>query len=61
MSAAYYDLGLYPEAQRQAERAVELRRRVLGEQHPDTLESMYLLARSLHSEGKVAQAEPILT
>ncbi len=34
---AYRDLGLYSEAQRQVERALDLRRRVLGELHPDAL------------------------
>ena len=33
----YLDLGLYPEAQRQLERALEVRRRLLGDDHLDTL------------------------
>jgi non-specific serine/threonine protein kinase/serine/threonine-protein kinase len=36
----YRDLGLYPEAQRETQRALALRSRVLGEKHPDALTSM---------------------
>jgi eukaryotic-like serine/threonine-protein kinase len=57
----YLDLGLYPEAQRQAERAVELRRRVLGERNPDTLASMHSLASIYLREGMYSQAKPLLT
>ena len=55
----YQDLGLYPEAQRQVERALDLRLRVLGEKHPDTLISMSSLASLYRNQGKVAQAEPL--
>src|SRR5581483_4814560 len=40
----YNALGDYPVAQPHLERALELRRRVLGEEHPDTLSSMSILA-----------------
>jgi non-specific serine/threonine protein kinase/serine/threonine-protein kinase len=40
----YRDLGLYPEAQRQMERALDLRLSVLGEEHSDRLGSMQALA-----------------
>ena len=33
----YHDLGLYPEARKQLERALELQRRVLGAENPKTL------------------------
>jgi serine/threonine protein kinase len=39
----YLDLGLYSEAQGQVERALELRQRVLGDEHSDTLTSMHRL------------------
>jgi non-specific serine/threonine protein kinase/serine/threonine-protein kinase len=55
----YMDLGLYPEAQRQTERALELRRRVLGDNHTDTLTSMDSLANSYTRQGKYAQAEAL--
>src|SRR5439155_4406934 len=55
----YRDLGLYPDAQRQTERALDLRRRVLGEEHPDTLSSMNSIALLYMYQGKYAQAEPV--
>ena len=58
---AYFDLGVYPEAQRQWERAVELRRRVLGPEHPDTLTSLSELANAYRVQSAFAQAEPLLT
>jgi len=55
----YTDLGLYPEAGRQLERAVDLRRRVLGPEHPDTLTALNNLAVAYVHEGKYAQAEAL--
>ena len=58
---AYRDLGLYPEAQRHMERALDLRQRFLGEDHPDTLETMNDVAELyLEYQGKSGQAEPLL-
>jgi tetratricopeptide (TPR) repeat protein/predicted Ser/Thr protein kinase len=54
----YEDLGLFPEAERQIERALDLRRRLLGEEHPDTLASMNELAGIYRDQGKYEQAEP---
>ena len=36
----YMDLGLYPEARKQLERALDLQRRVLGAENPKTLKTM---------------------
>ena len=55
----YKDLGLYPEAQGQVERAIELRRHALGEEHPDTLGSMSSLTEILYMRGKYAQLETL--
>ena len=57
----YLDLGIYPESQKQIERALELRRRLLGEDHPDTLVSMRSLGLLYRDQGKQAQAESLLT
>ena len=55
----YTDLALYPEAQQQIKRALDLRKRVLGNEHPDTLTSMYYLAFVYWKEGQDAEAEPV--
>ncbi len=55
----YSALGNYAAAQPHAERALELRRRVLGEEHPRTVASLNLLARLYSSQGKFAMAEPL--
>jgi tetratricopeptide (TPR) repeat protein len=56
---AYFDLGVYREAQRQWERAVDLRRRVLGPDHPDTLTSLNDLADAYRVQSAYKQAEPL--
>jgi tetratricopeptide (TPR) repeat protein len=59
VGSTYTDLGLYPEAQRHLETALELRRRVLGENALDTLTTMDQLAKVLERQGKLAKAEPL--
>jgi tetratricopeptide (TPR) repeat protein len=56
---AYLDLGVYPEAQKHLDRALELRRHLLGEHHRDTLWIMYDLAMLYRAEGKYPQAEAL--
>jgi tetratricopeptide (TPR) repeat protein/tRNA A-37 threonylcarbamoyl transferase component Bud32 len=56
----YEDLGLFPEAQGQFERAIALRRRMLGV-HSDTLHSEGSLAAVYQLEGKWAEAEALST
>jgi eukaryotic-like serine/threonine-protein kinase len=60
IGSAYSDLGLFAEAQQQMQRALELRRRVLGPEHPDTLSSMYELGDLYAREGKYGPAEALL-
>jgi eukaryotic-like serine/threonine-protein kinase len=60
IGATYQDLGLYSEAQEQLERALELRRRALGESHPDTLRTMTKLGDVYRVNGKFRQAESLL-
>ena len=59
MAVTYRGLGLYSLAQPLQERALEIQRRVLGPQHPDTLRSMNLLATTLGDLGHDAEAEKI--
>jgi eukaryotic-like serine/threonine-protein kinase len=57
MGEVYWSLGLYKEADPLLEKAVERRQRVLGPEHPETLHSMYLVAKNLNDEGQYAEAE----
>jgi eukaryotic-like serine/threonine-protein kinase len=59
IGSTHLDLGLYPEAQREIQRAIDLRRRVLGEENPATLESLGSLAKAIYSQGAYAQAEAL--
>ena len=61
MGQTYQGLGLYPEARKQMERALDLERRVLGAENPKTLRTMSRLASVYYSEGKYAQAEALLS
>jgi serine/threonine protein kinase len=59
MGEVYKSLGLYSQAQPLLERAVEIRRKVLGPGHRDTLTSMYHLAWCLETEGHYDEAEKL--
>ena len=54
----YRRLGLYPQAEEHLPLALEIRKRVLGEEHPDTLTSMHSLANLYNDQGRYAEAEP---
>jgi tRNA A-37 threonylcarbamoyl transferase component Bud32/tetratricopeptide (TPR) repeat protein len=53
----YMDLGLYPEARKQLDRALELRRRALGAEDAKTLKTMSRLGRVAAQQGRYAEAE----
>jgi eukaryotic-like serine/threonine-protein kinase len=57
----YLDLGLYPEARTQLERALELQRRVLGAAYPRTLKTMNRLGRTAELQGKYPEAEALFS
>ncbi|MGO9271051.1 MAG: tetratricopeptide repeat protein [Terriglobia bacterium] len=59
MGQTYTDLGLYPEARKQLERALELRRKVLGAENPQTLRTALNLGRVADFQGKYAEAETV--
>src|SRR5579863_1037552 len=59
IGATYLDLGLYVEAEREIERAVDLRRRVLGAENSDTLQSLNTLANTLLAQGKYPASEDL--
>ncbi|MFI5455328.1 MAG: tetratricopeptide repeat protein [Isosphaerales bacterium] len=51
--------GKYAAAQRLLEKALEIRRRLLTDEHPDTAYSDNALAYILAAQGKYAQAQPV--
>ncbi|HLK08069.1 MAG TPA: serine/threonine-protein kinase [Candidatus Angelobacter sp.] len=60
MGRVYGNLGLYDRAQPLLTHAVEIRRRVLGSDQPQTLNSMDALALNLNRLGHHAEAEKLL-
>ncbi len=57
----YLALGKYPTAEMHLETALELRKRELGEEHPDTLSSMYYLAYVHGNQGHVDESMSLFT
>jgi tetratricopeptide (TPR) repeat protein len=56
----YRSEGKYAESEPVLIKALEIRRRILGADHPDTIKSMASLANLHRSEGKSAEAETLL-
>ncbi|MCI0458203.1 MAG: serine/threonine-protein kinase, partial [Gemmataceae bacterium] len=61
IGGAYQELGLSAAAQPHLERALEIRRRVRGEEDPETLIAMNNLGLLYGSQNRYAQAEPLYT
>ncbi|MGA8910753.1 MAG: protein kinase, partial [Acidobacteriaceae bacterium] len=59
MGSAYNGLGVYPEARKQLERAVETGRRTLGADDPRTLAAQSRLGWTAYRQGKYAEAEAL--
>jgi eukaryotic-like serine/threonine-protein kinase len=59
MASAYIDLGLYPEARKQLERALELGRRTLGTDNPATLTAVHDLGLVAGEQGSYGEAEAL--
>jgi tetratricopeptide (TPR) repeat protein/predicted Ser/Thr protein kinase len=57
----YLDLGLYPQARTQLERALDLRRRKLGARNPATLQTTSRIGYAAVLQGKYSEAEALLT
>jgi len=53
----YMDVCWYEEAKPLGRRLLELRRRALGEEHPETLEAIGLLARVYTKQDRHEEAE----
>ena len=54
------DLGLLERAFKPLQQALEIRRRTLGDDHPDTLVSINSLGMLLMNQGKYDEAEPLI-
>jgi tetratricopeptide (TPR) repeat protein/CHAT domain-containing protein len=54
-----YDAGKYADAIPLAQRALAIREKALGPDHPDVATSLYNLANLYHSQGRYAEAEPL--
>ncbi len=55
----YMDLGLYPEARIQLERALAVASRALGAENPRTLKTINRLGRTAYDQGKYPEAESL--
>jgi serine/threonine protein kinase/tetratricopeptide (TPR) repeat protein len=55
----YHALGLYRQAEEHLPVALESRKRVLGEEHPSTLNATVDLANLYSAQGRYAEAEPL--
>ena len=61
LAELYCDQGKYAQAEPLYTKVLEVQRRVLGEEHPDTLDTMDNLGALYWNQGKYAQAEPLFT
>ena len=59
MGGVYDNLGLYPQAQSLFTDAVQIRRRVLGPENPETLRSMNRMSAVLREQGHYPEAEKL--
>jgi serine/threonine protein kinase len=59
MGGVYDNLGLYPQAQSLFTDAVQIRRRVLGPENPETLRSMNRMSGVLREQGHYPEAEKL--
>ncbi len=59
MAYTLYSQGKYAQAQPLYEKALEIHRRLLTDDHPNTALSYNNLAVNLSAEGKYAQAQPL--
>src|SRR6185503_17575488 len=53
------DIGHSDLALPHAKAALSIRRRVLGDDHPDTMQSLHNYGRVLRAAGRFAEAEPV--
>lgn len=59
VGVALFQLGKYAEAEQMNQQTLEIREKVLGKEHHDTLASMHSLANALFSQGRDKEAEQL--
>ena len=59
LAVRHYDEGRYSESEPLFEEALGIRRRVLGPEHPDTLDSINDVANLYRRQGRYEEAEPL--
>jgi serine/threonine protein kinase/tetratricopeptide (TPR) repeat protein len=59
IGVTYRKLGLYAQAEPRASHALEICRRVYGDDHPNTLNALNGLAELYDAQGRYAEAEPL--
>jgi len=59
IGATYHAIGLYDEAEPHLTAAFDTRRRLKGDEHPDTLAVMHNLAMLYRAQGRYEEAEPV--
>ncbi|CAI7593615.1 unnamed protein product [Penicillium palitans] len=59
VSDYFYDCGRWIDRQPVDERTYELRQQVLGEEHPETIQSLGNLATTYSAQGRYSEAEPM--
>ncbi len=57
LAQAYHYSGRYPQALAQTRRVLDLRRRLLGDGHADTVRAQLQLGNTLHTVGRLPEAE----
>jgi Flp pilus assembly protein TadD len=60
LASTHKSQGRWKEAEELMMQVVETRKRVLGQEHPDTLTSMHNLALTYQSQGRWKEAEALM-
>jgi hypothetical protein len=59
LASTYHDQGKFDEAEQLEVQVLDMRKKLLGAEHPDTLSSMGNLASTYHDQGKFDEAEQL--
>jgi hypothetical protein len=59
LACVYREVGRYEEAVELFQETLNVRTRVFGEEHPDTLQTLFGMATCLHEKGQCVKAESL--